>query len=208
VQSIERQGASFRPRLELLDGSLRHIADVPQPDYRFDPRTRPWYVEAMKTSDAVATAPYVFFTTRQVGVTIARRAGNGRALVGADVSLLRISERLNQVRLPPSSQLAIVDPDGNRVIAYSDPARLAVSAAGEKAVLARIGEVSPVIEAIAADPARFSGATPFESGGREWLPADPPPGAPLLQAARLSVPAPPPPPPPPASHPAPPPPHP
>jgi HD-GYP domain-containing protein (c-di-GMP phosphodiesterase class II) len=169
VQSVERQGGSIRPRLELFDGSLRHVSDVSRPDYRFDPRERPWYVGAKKTRDAIVTAPYVFFTTRQVGLTIARLAGNGRAVVGADVSLQRISERLNQVRPTPSSQLAVFDPDGNRVIAFSDPGRLAAFAAGEKAVLAGIGEVSPVLEAVAADSAGFAETRRFESGGREWL---------------------------------------
>src|SRR5215471_9225919 len=169
VQSVERRGGSIVPRLALFDASLRHVSDVARSDYRFDPRQRPWYIEAKSTRDAIVTAPYVFFTTRQVGLTIARRAGNGRAVVGADVSLLRISERLNQVRLTPSSQLAIFNSEGNRVIAFSDPARLAAGAAGEKTMLAGIGEVSPVLQAVAGDPAGFDGTRRFESGGREWL---------------------------------------
>lgn len=165
VQSIEKR----QPRFAYFDAALRPVSDAARPDYRYDPRGRPWYAQAMKARDAIVTPPYVFFTTREVGLTIARRAGNGRAVVGADVSLERISEKLKQVRPTPSSQLAIFDPDGNRVIAFSDPARLAAGAAGENAVLARIGEVSPVLEAVAADSAGFAGTRRFESGGREWL---------------------------------------
>jgi len=169
VQSIERGRGASEPRFVILDAELRRISDSTPPGYRFDPRSRPWYLEAMKGRDAIATAPYVFFTTRQVGLTIARRAGNGGAVVGADVSLSRISERLSQIRPTPSSQLAMVDPAGNRVIAFSDPKRLAAVAAGDKAVLARIGELSPVLEAVAADPSGFAEARRFQSGGREWL---------------------------------------
>ena len=168
VQSIERRRGAIRPRFALYDAALRHIADVSRPGFRFDPRSRPWYVQAMKARDTVVTEPYVFFTTRQVGLTIARRAGNGRAVVGADVSLNRISERLSQVRPTPSSQLAMVDSTG-KVIAFSDPARLAAAATGDEAVLARIGEVSPVLGAISADSASFAETRLFESGGREWL---------------------------------------
>src|SRR6185295_4571812 len=103
VQSIERGRGAIQPRFALFDADLRRVSDSTPPGYRFDPRSRPWYVEAMKGRDAIATAPYVFFTTRQVGLTIARRAGNGRAVVGADVSLSRISERLSQIRPTPSS---------------------------------------------------------------------------------------------------------
>ena len=169
VQSIERQRGVLRARFALFDATLHHISDVSRPGYRYDPRERPWYVQGKRTRDAIITAPYVFFTTRQVGLTLARRAGNGSAVVGADVSLSRISERLNEARPTPSSQIAILDPDGNRTIAFSDPARTAAGAAGEKAVLARIGDVSPVLEAVAADSAGFTQTRRFESGGREWL---------------------------------------
>src|SRR5215472_17053649 len=165
VQSIEKG----RLRFAFFDAALRSVSDAARPDYRYDPRGRPWYLQAMKSREAVATPPYVFFTKREVGLTIARRAGNDRAVVGADVSLARISERLKQVRPTPSSQLAMFDPDGNRVIAFSDPDRLAASAAGEKAVLARIGDVSPVLQAVATDPAAFAGTHRLESAGREWL---------------------------------------
>ncbi|HZT62402.1 MAG TPA: HD domain-containing phosphohydrolase [Burkholderiales bacterium] len=169
VQSLERRRGAIEPRFMIFDSALQRISGSTPREYRFEPRGRPWYVEAMKARDAVVTAPYVFFTTRQVGLTIARRAGNGRAVVGADVSLSRISETLSRIRPTPSSQLAVFDPAGNRVIAFSDPARLAAGAAGEKAVLAGIGEVSPVLEAVAADAPRFAETTRFESGGREWL---------------------------------------
>ena len=165
VQSIEKG----RPRFAYFDAALRPLSDAARPDYRYDPRGRPWYMQAMKRREAIVTPPYVFFTKREVGLTIARRAGNGRAVVGADVSLARISERLKQVRPTPSSQLAIFDPAGNRVVAFSDPTRLAASATGEKAVLARIGEVSPVLEAVATDSAGAAGTHRLASGGREWL---------------------------------------
>jgi HD-GYP domain-containing protein (c-di-GMP phosphodiesterase class II) len=169
VQSVERRGGVMQPRFMLFDAELRHISDAARPGYRFDPRSRPWYAQAMKARDVVVTAPYVFFTTREVGLTIARRAANGRAVVGADVSLLDISEKLREVRPTPSSQLAIFDEDGNRAIAFSDPARLAAGTAGGKAVLPQIGDVSPVLGAIAADPSGFAEITRVESGGHEWL---------------------------------------
>ena len=169
VQSVERRRGVVRPRFALFDSGLRHISDVPRPGYQFDPRGRPWYIQAMKARDVIATEPYVFFTTRQVGLTLARRTANGRAVVGADVSLAQISEKLKEVRPTPSSQLAMFYPQGNRVIAFSDPERLAAGAAGEKAVLAQIGDVSPVLGGIAADAASFEETTRFASGGREWL---------------------------------------
>ena len=133
-----------RPRFALFDAGLHRISDVAQPGYRFDPRSRPWYVQAMKSRDVVVTAPYVFFTTHAAGLTLARRAANGRAVVGADVSLLDISEKLRAVRATPSSQLAVFDENGNRAIAFSDPSRLVAQVAGDSRA-PRIGDVSPVL---------------------------------------------------------------
>ena len=169
MQSLEHRGGKNVPSFALFDAGLRRISDSSPEEYNFDPRSRAWYVQAMKARGAIVTPPYVFFTTREVGLTIARRAANGRAVVGADVSLSQISERLSQVRPTVSSQLALFDAEGKRIMAFSDPGRLAASAAGDKAVLASIGDVSPVLAAVAGHPERFSSARRFESGGREWL---------------------------------------
>jgi hypothetical protein len=117
-QTIERRGSVMQSRLVVLDAALDKLSDSVLPDWKFDPRTRPWFVEATKTDAVVTTAPYVFFSTRQVGVTVARRAEHGRAVVGADVTLSDVSEKLKQVRPTPSSQLAMYGIAGDRVIAF------------------------------------------------------------------------------------------
>ena len=45
-----------------------------RPGYVFDPRTRPWFQLARGNDRPVLTEPYVFFTTREVGTTLAREA--------------------------------------------------------------------------------------------------------------------------------------
>ena len=57
------------------------------PDYRFDPRTRPWYQRAHEKEGTVIVEPYVFFTTRAVGTTLARRTEDGAAVMGLDATL-------------------------------------------------------------------------------------------------------------------------
>jgi HD-GYP domain-containing protein (c-di-GMP phosphodiesterase class II) len=168
VQSIERRGG-LRPRYMLLDAALNTISEVAPADYRFDPRTRPWYTAAMKDTELVQTDPYVFFTTRAVGETMARRAEHGRAVVGADVRLRKISEALAKSRATPSTQLAIFDGKAN-VIAFSDPGRLVAPTPGGALTLARISEISPLLalaaDASAGDPATLRTA---EADGRRWL---------------------------------------
>ena len=71
-------------------GSLAVLRDELRPDYRFDPRTRGWYQQALATAAPVRTSPYVFFTTREVGTTVAQRSVDGGAW-WASTSRFRIS---------------------------------------------------------------------------------------------------------------------
>ena len=88
VQSVEHRGTG-RPCAYLwLDAGLARLATENRPEYAaFDPRARPWYRDAAGASGQIKTAPYVFFTTREVGVHAARRAAGTKAVVGADITL-------------------------------------------------------------------------------------------------------------------------
>ena len=174
VQSMERRGGR-RARFILLDAALNTISESAPASYTFDPRTRPWYTAAMKETELVQTDPYVFFTTRNVGETLARRAEHGRAVVGVDVTLHRISVALAKSRATPSTQLAIFDDQG-RVIASSDFRHVVAQGSGAEPGLARISELSPAL-ALAAGPDGSGPVTrTIEAEGRSWL----------VRAARIS----------------------
>lgn len=66
------------------------------------------------------SAPYVFFSTRQVGVSLSRRAEGGKAIVGLDIVLDDLGRMLDELRITPSAELALVDGSG-AVVAYRDP---------------------------------------------------------------------------------------
>ena len=168
-QTIEHRGGLMRYRVVFLDTAFKPVSTSDRTDYGFDPRNRPWYVDATKATEVVTTAPYVFFSTRQAGLTVARRAEGGSAVVGADVTLSHISEKLRQLRPTPSSQLAMVSAADGRVIAFSEPARVAYATGEIVPMLARIQDLSPVLAGMAADTARFAEPISVEHDGRKWL---------------------------------------
>src|SRR5262245_38805741 len=102
LQSIEQADP---PRIVFAykNAKLDTLAESTPANYTFDPRKRPWFIDAHATSKPVVTAPYIFFTTREVGLSIARRAAHGLSVAGADVTLSRLSEKLRQIRPTPSS---------------------------------------------------------------------------------------------------------
>ncbi len=121
MQSIDRSSGNIVGAYRFFDDRMRLVGQRSVPTYRFDPRTRPWY-NARDTS-IHATAPYAFFTSREVGFSMSQRSAAGSVLA-VDVDLGSVSTQLADLKPTPSSQAALVLPDG-LVLAYSDPAAFA-----------------------------------------------------------------------------------
>ncbi|GHE21353.1 HD domain-containing phosphohydrolase [Halomonas urumqiensis] len=124
VQSVTQGAQGTLGEWRLLDTDMRQVASTDLDDYRFDPRERPWYHQAL-TDETRLTRPYVFFTTREVGVTLSRRASAGGAVVGMDATVTDLGEEMASLKLTPGTQLAIASESGE-VLAYPDLDRLLV----------------------------------------------------------------------------------
>ena len=105
VQSIEREdGVALRGQLLFYDDELTLLESGPLETIDFDPRQREWYRAAYATEQQITTDFYVFFTTGEVGFTLARRMARGNGVVGADLTLRDLSSGLAQQRVTPSTQ--------------------------------------------------------------------------------------------------------
>ncbi len=119
VQSIESAQGKRRSEYLFFDADLRLLLRRPQGDADYDPRTRPWYQEAGAKEGLIASAPYIFFTTRQIGATFALRNRRGNAVVGADIGLSQLSEVLARELPTKGSRIVLFRPDG-ALLAASD----------------------------------------------------------------------------------------
>jgi len=170
VQSIAHDAAG-RPSGHYLfyDRGMVLLLDRPMPNYVFDPRQRGWFKAAMQREGAVMSAPYLFFTTRQIGITFSERGADGRAVVGVDVTLDSLSEVLQASKATPSSQLAIVDEAGH-VLASSAGKLLSVLDTAGAPVLPNVADLhQPVMEQIAGRAyAAQATINAFDVGGTRW----------------------------------------
>lgn len=95
----------------------------------FDPRGRPWYVDAQQLGSRIWTDPYIFFSSQQPGITVAAPINdeddNLRGVVGIDLDIADISLFLSDLAVGSSGAAFILSDDG-RVIAHPDPARISV----------------------------------------------------------------------------------
>ncbi len=125
VRSIEHGASPPKGRLLYLDDDLQILSDENQPSYAasFDPRARSWYAQARYTDALIRTQPYLFFSNQKVGTTLAKRARNGQAVVGADILLETFGDVLAQQKITPGTHIALVNADGY-VIGYEDSSKL------------------------------------------------------------------------------------
>ena len=125
LQSISKDERRIRGEYTYLSSGMEILRQDDRPDYAagFDPRTRPWYQRGITSVWIVTTPPYLFFSNRKVGLTIAKRARNGEGVVAVDILLETLSALLKLQKITPSSQLALVDAKGT-VIAHEDLERL------------------------------------------------------------------------------------
>lgn len=168
VQSVSRQaGGAMSGQWRFYDRQLNLLQAQDKPDYQFDPRARPWFVEASGQSTTVLTRPYVFFTTREVGMTLAQRSVKGEAVIGMDVSVDDLASESRDLRMTAGTELAVIDDQGS-VVAYPDLKRVIVHE-GETVRLSRISELGiPSLAQLYADQSQGASPKRFQVDGEAW----------------------------------------
>lgn len=174
LQSVNRDRPVIQGRHDFLDADLRLLEARERPDYVFEPRGRPWFKQAQAAEPGgavVQTAPYLFYTTREVGLTLA--SARGGAVAGVDVSLQALSAMLARQRITPSAELMIVDARG-AVLAY--PRSLPPSSAPQvgESRLVTVDELSvPVLSALwrraSSGQARAADEPLLNVADRDWV---------------------------------------
>ncbi|QIG93134.1 MULTISPECIES: adenylate/guanylate cyclase domain-containing protein [unclassified Bradyrhizobium] len=120
VVVIARTGAAAAAPVTLfLSENLIQVGEVAGPD-SYDPRQRPWYVEAFKDRKTLLTGPYVFYATGEPGYTLRIPLKEGRrGVVAADLLLNRLEEMLSRQKLGKSG-LAFLFNDADRIVGHPE----------------------------------------------------------------------------------------
>ncbi|TDQ78816.1 signal transduction histidine kinase [Dongia mobilis] len=92
----------------------------------YDPRLRPWYAAATRGLNSGWTEPYVFWTTRQPGITVARPAKCEnevmQCVIGADITLNEMSQFFQRLESEISGRAFLLTDEAG-IIAASELAR-------------------------------------------------------------------------------------
>jgi PAS domain S-box-containing protein len=90
----------------------------------FDPTQRPWYTIAAQSKGSIWTAPYIFFTSQQLGITAAqaRRTPGGKLIevIGVDVQFNDLSKYLSHLPVGTTGQAFLVTAQNQLITEESD----------------------------------------------------------------------------------------
>jgi HD-GYP domain-containing protein (c-di-GMP phosphodiesterase class II) len=163
VWSIEKDSRNqVHSQALFFDEGLALISRQDNPEETYDPRARPWYSRASSVRDQITTEPYIFFSTHQIGTTLARRSGV-QAVIGADMTLAELSATLARHVVTPSTEIVLYDAK-NDAIAYPDSRKLIIDDRTTRLINA--ADLSPSIGALLDHPPE---GNRLEVSGRQWI---------------------------------------
>ena len=126
IHALEREGSLVQRFMYSYfggaDGSMYMHPDEESLPAGYDPRTRPWYKDAIAAKSSIVTEPYVDATSGGLVVTIASPVGKPEApigVVGADISLDAMTKLVGSVDLGGIGHAFLVSDKGT-ILIHSD----------------------------------------------------------------------------------------
>lgn len=162
IKRSARQGSAESKKL-YLDANLTQLEQRNIPDEIYDPRLRSWFIPAHADKNQTTTSPYLFFSTHEVGTTLAKRSTTN-TVMGADVTLSQLSSTLADHQATPGTQIVLFGDDG-RAVAYPDFNKLLN--ARDPAKLPKVAELNPALELLINQGADTQQR--LNDGQRQWI---------------------------------------
>ncbi|MBW1635373.1 MAG: GAF domain-containing protein, partial [Deltaproteobacteria bacterium] len=145
------EGGQARMEFHFYDTSMVLLQQRIEPYDGYDPRQRSWYMDGIAGSETTITAPYIFFSSRQIGITVAHALDGGEGVVGADTVLTTLAHLLQKQKLTPSTRIVMMEKDGTFILSAdsSDLEQLQNRQKTEKTVSLHIDEMtSPAVRSV------------------------------------------------------------
>ncbi|MFB9221654.1 ATP-binding protein [Paracoccus cavernae] len=127
----------------------KHVFD---PADSYDPRNRPWYLKAKAELTTIWTDPYIFYSSKQPGITLSAPVASGadgfRGAVGVDIEISMISDFLSRLNIGANGKALIIHSNGD-VIAHPNAALIKTQSDDGTLRFANIREIDDPIARVA-----------------------------------------------------------
>ncbi|OOV88325.1 HD domain-containing phosphohydrolase [Oceanospirillum linum] len=149
------------------DKNQNLLSKINKPDYEYDPRTRDWFNRALESEDQILTSPYLFFSTREIGITLAKRGHNTQNTIGMDASVTDLAAQIAMLKLTSGSELVAVD-EKNNILAHADTEKMIVQEDKYYRMNTLEELESPVLRMISEDNLAANELKRFNTKDQEW----------------------------------------
>jgi HD-GYP domain-containing protein (c-di-GMP phosphodiesterase class II) len=170
VDNIARDPVSGERLLERLfyDENMQELLRHAPEATEYDPRTRPWYLQAIQMGQVSAVEPYLFYFFKEIGTTISYAPPGSSTVIAADVTLRQLSSSLHKYLLTPSSEIALINAEGY-VLGYNQSEKIIIKQEDDGSRMARVDELgSDVFTFIHKRNLLKPGVLNFSYRGKEW----------------------------------------
>ncbi|UCB56115.1 MAG: cache domain-containing protein, partial [Thiotrichales bacterium] len=167
ADNIETSSVGKR-RLQRLffNEKLEVVGREPETGTEYDPRLRDWYREA--SSEPVATSPYLFYFSGQVGITAKIKADQPGVVIASDITLSSLADTINKYQITPNTEVVLINADG-QTFAYKDPEKLIIRSDTDQLDLADLDQLgSGVLSYLSEDIEAIEKDLDFEYDGQQW----------------------------------------
>ncbi len=167
IDNIETDPMGKRKLTRLFfNEQLDIIAREPAADTDYDPRLRKWYIEA--TQEPVGTSPYLFYFSRQVGITAKIKAKQPGVVIATDITLDNLADTINKYQITPNSESVLINAEG-QTFAYRDPDRIIIKSSDDQLKLADLDQLgSDVLTHLSKDIKTKEQDLDFVFKGNQW----------------------------------------
>jgi len=118
VRAISGAGNARRQTWTFLDGVLARIGASVDVRPGYDPRARPWFIEAQTGDAASLSAPYLFNSLKEPGITASRRLPGDAGVFGVDITLAGLSRFADDLTVSAHGGVVLTDGIG-RILAVA-----------------------------------------------------------------------------------------
>ena len=167
VDNINSQNADERQLTRLFyTDDLTLITRNDPVATEYDPRQRPWYINATDTPSAIQ--PYLFYFLGKAGTTVTMKTAETGVIIASDVLLEQLSETLARHLMTSSSEVVLLTGSGH-ALAYHDSSKLVGRSEDGGFSIARMEELgSPVLTHLSQNLDMQPHKLDFSYNNRKW----------------------------------------
>lgn len=166
--SQNAEGDNEQLRL-FLTKDLELKGEIRQSTNNYDPRTRPWFINAQQSPGNHVTSPYLFYFVKEVGITLSRKSLESNTIVAADITIDSLSGTLKNNLITPSSISMIYNSD-NEILAHNSPVLAALFSQYDDQKIPTLEQLPDIQRAIIQQYQNQGiKVTPFMIRGQRWF---------------------------------------